>query len=309
MPMNDEYDVIVYGTIALDSIWRVNQLAPLNGYEHILEERKMIGGEAANTAIALTRWGVRVALLGNALGDDADGELLRSLFVRDAPNLDLRFLRYLPDTRTPYCVCIATPDGNRTMYGTGFDAMQCAPLPLELARNARFFTMEPNAWQAGYDACLVAAQAGMRIIPMDYTRAPEINVISEVMLTSRDHVGPEKTAGELAEIAAHLRTAYLRAAIITAGEEGCFVASAQKDAPAQHVPAYRVEAMVDATGAGDVFRAGILYGLLQEWDLLTAARFASAAAALNCDAMGGWGGVRSVEEILAFQARSTENAI
>ena len=67
------------------------------------------------------------------------------------------------------------------------------------------------------------------------------------------------------------------------------------------MPAYVAPAVVDSTGAGDVFRAGLIYGRLQSWDLERAIQFASAAAALNCGEMGGWCGVRSVEEIQEFQ--------
>ena len=55
--------------------------------------------------------------------------------------------------------------------------------------------------------------------------------------------------------------------------------------------------MVDTTGAGDVFRAGLIYGELQSWDISRTVLFAAAAAALNCGAMGGWGGVGSVAEV------------
>ena len=179
-----DYDVIVYGTIALDAIWRVRELPPPGGYAPILEERKMIGGEACNTAITLTRWGVRVALVGNAIGDDEHGRLLRELLARDAPDLDTRFIRTLPDAHTPYCVCIATPDGERTMYGTSFHDWQCAELDPDLARSARFFTMEPNAWEPGRQAARVAASAGAAVIAMDYTRDPAINRLAAINLTS-----------------------------------------------------------------------------------------------------------------------------
>jgi sugar/nucleoside kinase (ribokinase family) len=300
--MSAEYDVVVYGTVALDAIWRVDALAPPGGWQPIREERRMIGGEAANTAMALMKWGVRVALIGNALGDDADGSLLRSLFARDAPDLDLRFIRTLPDAHTPYCVCIATPDGHRTMYGTGFDEMQCPDLDPELAQSVPLFTMEPNAWNPGKRAALVAAQHGMKVTAMDYSRDEEINHISHLILTSRDHLGLNLDLPSLEAAAQSLRDRYGKAAVVTCGEQGCFIAEAGKAGdPPTHVPAYVAPAVVDTTGAGDIFRAGLLYGQLAGWELTRAARFAAAAAALNCGAMGGWGGVRSVEQILAFQ--------
>lgn len=301
--MNDSYDVIVYGTVCLDAIWRVDQLAPPGGYEPIIEERKMIGGEAANTAIALTRWGVRVALVGNALGDDEDGRHLRDLFARDVPALDLRFVATQREARTPTCVCIATPDGNRTMYGTGFSEMQCPALDPKLARQVGRFTLDPNAWNAGLRACKVAADAGAAITAMDYTRDSEVSRAATVNLTSRDHLGLDRTLDDLAATAAQLRDTTGRTVVVTVGQQGCLVAAADcAGADAVHYPAFVAPAMVDSTGAGDVFRAGLLYGQVQGWDLAHTVRFASAAAALNCGAMGGWGGVQPVEAIEAFAA-------
>src|SRR5581483_1040396 len=61
-------------------------------------------------------------------------------------------------------------------------------------------------------------------------------------------------------------------------------------------PAFRVP-VVDTTGAGDIFHAGFIYGLLQGWTLQRQLDFACAAAALNCTANGARGGIRSVSEI------------
>lgn len=294
------YDLIVYGTICLDAIWRVKELAPPGGYVSILEAKQMIGGEACNTAIALAKWGVRVALVGNALGDDDKGRLLRELLARDAPELDTRFLRTLPDAQTPFCACIATPDGERTMYGTGFSTMQCAELDAELARSARWFTLDPNAWEPGRKAALKAAELGLSVLAMDYTRDPEVTESAALNVTSREHLSHLKTREELARYATELRDKYGPTAIVTLGAEGCLVAERQQTGLPLHVPAYVAPAMVDATGCGDMFRAGLLYGHLQEWKLPRSVRFASAAAALNCGAMGGWGGVQAVAEIEAF---------
>ena len=298
--MPNAFDVIVYGTICLDAIWRVNKLAQPGGYVSILEAKQMIGGEACNTAIALAKWGVRVALVGNALGDDDNGRLLRELLARDAPELDTRFLRTLPDAQTPFCACIATPDGERTMYGTGFSTMQCAELDVELAQAARWFTLDPNAWEPGRAAALKAAEWGLSVLAMDYTRDSEVTRSAALNVTSREHLPHLKTIEELAVYAAGLRDKYGPTAIITLGAAGCLVAEREQTGLPLHVPAYVAPAMVDATGCGDIFRAGLLYGQLQKWELLRCVRFASAAAALNCGAMGGWGGVRTVAEIEAF---------
>jgi sugar/nucleoside kinase (ribokinase family) len=63
--------------------------------------------------------------------------------------------------------------------------------------------------------------------------------------------------------------------------------------------AYRVP-VVDTTGAGDIFHAGFIYGLLQGWELSRQMDFACAAAALNCMKVGARGGIESVEAIEAL---------
>ena len=66
-------------------------------------------------------------------------------------------------------------------------------------------------------------------------------------------------------------------------------------------PAYRVP-VVDTTGAGDIFHAGFIYGLLQGWSLERQLDFSCAAAAMNCMADGARGGIHSIESIEGLMA-------
>jgi sugar/nucleoside kinase (ribokinase family) len=66
-----------------------------------------------------------------------------------------------------------------------------------------------------------------------------------------------------------------------------------------HSPGFKVHA-VDTTGAGDVFRAGFIYGTLQGWDTEHVLRFANAAAGLSCTRPGAIGGVPALDEIEAL---------
>ena len=59
---------------------------------------------------------------------------------------------------------------------------------------------------------------------------------------------------------------------------------------------------VDTTGAGDVFRGGFIYGLLQHWPVERVLRFANAAAAASCTRLGAIDGVPSLEETLGLIA-------
>jgi sugar/nucleoside kinase (ribokinase family) len=63
-----------------------------------------------------------------------------------------------------------------------------------------------------------------------------------------------------------------------------------------HRAAYRVN-VVDTTGAGDIFHAGFIYGLLQGWPLERQLDFACAAAALNCTCQSARGGISNVADV------------
>lgn len=297
------YDALVYGMICLDTIWRVARLPPPGGYAHVLEERHTIGGEAANTAIALARWGARVALVGNALGDDADGRRLRELFPREAPEIDTRFLTLLPEAVTPAFVCVATDDGHRTTFGRQASVRRWLEPDPEIVRSARVFTTDAYGGEIAVQACERATSAGVPIVAMDCGGRPAILDRATIAVTSYEHVGAEKPRSAHAAYAAGLRDTHGVTAIVTLGEAGCLIAAPEGEVT--HVPAYVAPAVVDSTGSGDIFRAGLVYGLLQGWDLLKTARFASAAAALNCGAMGGGCGVRPVPEIERFQANAS----
>jgi sugar/nucleoside kinase (ribokinase family) len=85
----------------------------------------------------------------------------------------------------------------------------------------------------------------------------------------------------------------------TLGQEG---ALALVDGEILHVKGFNIRA-VDTTGAGDVFHAGFIYGLLQNWEVKEILRFANATAALKCSNLGGRAGIPTLKETKMFLAQ------
>jgi sugar/nucleoside kinase (ribokinase family) len=56
---------------------------------------------------------------------------------------------------------------------------------------------------------------------------------------------------------------------------------------------------VDTTGAGDAFRAGLMYALLQGWGLRESVGVATAAGSLKVSRLGAATDVPSIEEVVA----------
>ena len=81
--------------------------------------------------------------------------------------------------------------------------------------------------------------------------------------------------------------------MVTLGERG----SAALDGDRFHeVPAPQVKT-VDTTGAGDVFRAAVIYGLLERWTTEELLRFANNAAALSCTRRGAMAAVPRLADV------------
>jgi sugar/nucleoside kinase (ribokinase family) len=82
----------------------------------------------------------------------------------------------------------------------------------------------------------------------------------------------------------------------TLGHEG---AMALVDGKVIYVEGFEVKS-ADTTGAGDVFHAGFIYGLLRNWEVAEISRFANAVAALKCQDLGGRKGIPTLEEVRRF---------
>jgi adenosine kinase len=74
------------------------------------------------------------------------------------------------------------------------------------------------------------------------------------------------------------------AVIVTRGAEGSTIHTAERSIEVAAVPA---EAVVDPTGCGDAFRAGLLYGMAREWSWEKAARLASVMGSIKIARRGG----------------------
>ena len=119
----------------------------------------------------------------------------------------------------------------------------------------------------------------------EYIREPRLTLsLLEAQSAKIGVLGDVKTPGVL---------------VMTRGEAGAVAL----DGDVFHAaPSFDVK-VVDATGAGDVFRAGFIFGLLQKWAVPTILRFANAAAALSCTRLGAIPSVPALADVDALVVR------
>jgi sulfofructose kinase len=148
--------------------------------------------------------------------------------------------------------------------------------------------------EAAYAAASWARAAGVPVVVDVDTRVGPVErllAITDAVIVShqfaRELTGAAEADDALGRLAASTGAALVA---ITLGAAGAIAATA---AGIFRAPGYAVHA-VDTTGAGDIFHAGFIYGLLRGWSLEDTLAFANATAALKCTQLGGRPGIPTV---------------
>ena len=281
------------------------RLPALGGYTEVEDEALLLGGEAANTANALVKWGRDVVLAGNGLGLGPDADLLGELLDDKGLRSSLLPIHHERSDEacdpTPVCDIYVTPDGERTMFGRGFADMrpefELSQLPF---KEGDWFTAEPNMDKPSRQVAQAAIDAGMHCYLMDFTREEEPIAPGSFWQSSTDWAGYRNNTQKNVQWVKAWIAKYGCFTILSDGPNG-FVAGSP-EMPARAYPPYPTQHVVDTTGAGDMFRAGMLFGLDQGWPTSKCLQFASAAGCLKCRALGATTDVPTVEEVLAYVA-------
>jgi len=265
------------------------------------------GGQAATTVIACQTWGLSTRYVGK-LGDDDAGNLHRREFAR--AGVDAHLIT-VANAASPQSLILVDEGGERTVLCRRDERLllQPADLDREWIVNARALHVDGFETAAATQAASWARSAGVPVIAdLDETYAGVDELIANVdyLVVSRDF--PTRLTGER-NLEQALRTAKKRfgcaLTAATLGEDGVLAWDGKQF---YWSAAYRVP-VVDTTGPGDIFHAGFIYGLLQDWPLDRQLDFACAAAALNCTCSGARGGSGSVEAIEKLMAATPRYAV
>ncbi len=286
--------ILVFGTICIDRIRRIPRFPVPGGFVEVAEDLCVLGGEAANTANALRSWGADVVLAGNWLGSGEKGRLLRKMLAKHglANSTDVP-----GQCETPVCDIFLTPDGERTMVGNGFSAaddhVDISGLPY---KKGSWFTAEPNMSITARHAVQAASEAGMQIYLMDFYRNDECVPEGAICQSSTDWIGARGDLETNMKWASRWSKRHRCTTILTDAERAMVVAEASGTVQAIPVPQSELtrmreaemqrDAVMDSTGAGDTFRAAMLFGLSQDWPFPQCIRFAASAGALSCLSLG-----------------------
>jgi len=245
------------------------------------------GGSGANTMIGVALLG-GTACYTSKVADDEHGAIYR----RSLSDKGVKSNLAVGAGSTGVSFILLTPDAQRTMCTYLGASQQLHPdeVNIDDLRQSRYLYITGYMWdtetqkQSVLHAMHEANRAGVRVAfslsdifcvrrhKADFQHLLEQHV--DVLIGNAaeaqelsDTDNPHDAASRLAE--------YCDVAVVTMDSRGALI---RQGSTAYEIPAFRVQA-VDATGAGDMYAAGLLYGLCRGWALDVAGRLAAYTAA------------------------------
>ena len=298
MQESHSIDLVGLGLNATDTLISVAQIPPAGSKADVHSLSILPGGQVATAVIACQRWGLRTRYIGK-LGDDPAAKVHREEFAKAGVETQITTV---PNCASAQSFIVVDGQGERTVLWHRDPRLAIAPGELKRERivNARALLVDGCDTAAATQAAQWARAAGIPVIADLDELYPNIDSLLgniDYLIVSRDFPAKLSNKPELRESLPWLQRRFRsRVAAATLGTDGVLAWDGNQF---YYSAAYRVPA-VDTTGAGDIFHAAFIYGLLQNRSLQLSLDYACAAAALNCTAPGARGRIATLEEIEAL---------
>lgn len=306
---NKEFDVVGFGTNAVDYLIVVPEYPEFNSKIELENYTQLAGGEIASTMVGLRRLGLKTAYIGS-FGKDQAGDFGLQTLINESVNVD--FTQQIEDAQTQIAfIIIDKSSGERTVIWKRDKKLAFAPenVPLEILQNTKVFHATPHDTLA----CAKMAREAKKnsaIVSIDidniFDGLLEMIPLIDIFISSADF--PEKIFGikdkkdSLREIKSRFGCPVVG---MTLGENGSLILCEGEfiETKGFKVP----NGCKDTTGAGDAFRVGFLYGLLKGETVEVAAKMANAVAALKCREIGARTALPNVSELINLIEKPVHN--
>lgn len=300
-------DVVGVGANSVDYVNRLPAYPEPQGpfsKMRIREQAVCCGGQTATALAACASLGLGTRYLG-ATGTDSNGKRIREELARRGIDASDAVIRDVPNQFA--VILVDEQTGERIVLWDRDERLRLRPrdIAAEAFHGARLVHVDDVDQPAAILAAQMARDAGLPVTS-DIDRITDLTpelVAAVTIPIFAEHVPSGLTGlADLAQALRRLRQDHEGLLIVTCGAAGALALDGDRLIQS---PGFPVSA-VDTTGAGDVFRGGLIFALLRGWDTEEALRFANAAAAVSCTRLGAIDGVPSladVEQLIASAPR------
>lgn len=303
--MEQSPNIVIIGSLNMDIVLQASKF-PDEG-ETIIGQHFFtgMGGKGANQAVAASRLGAKVSMVG-AVGQDEFGEQIIENLIQEG--IDTSYVTKLEGQTTGIACVQVTPRDNRITVIPGANYLLTPSLidraeEILVKADIVLLQMEIPLETVQY-AIQKAKKLGKKVI---LNPAPAFSLPKEI-LSLVDYLTPNETelqkmvsfSGEDVNIhssAQSLLSLGVKELIVTLGKKGASHFSF--DRGENCFSPYKVE-VVDTTGAGDAFNGGLAFALANRAPVDCSIQFAMKVAALSVTKLGAQTGMPSMEEVEKF---------
>lgn len=285
--------ILVIGSLSTDFI--VSTLVKPNQGETVFGESfdTAFGGKGANQAVAASRLGEEVAMMGNVGNDTFGGKIIDNLKENGVDVSNVEPVTHFPSGAAHIILhnqdnsIIVVPGANKAMTPERFTRVKAKLLDYDLVILQNEIPQETN--EQIIDWCWENK------VPVLYNPAPARQIKADMFdkitfLTPNEHEFAVLFAGQsMTEVLKK----YPNQLIVTLGAKGAIFHDGEKEVI---VAAFPVDP-VDTTGAGDTFNGALAVGIMQGKSLTEAIKFANLAASLSVQGFGAQGGMPTLEQV------------
>ena len=292
------WDVLGVGCNSIDYVYRLPAAPKADSATaklRISSHETQCGGQMATAMAACAAFGLRAAYLG-CVGHDHNGRMIVSELQHRGVGVSGVMTR---DCANRFAViAVDETSGDRIVLWDRDERLNLTPadLPAQLIASARVIHVDDEDQEGAIAAASIATGAGITVtsdIERVSDRTGELIAAVTVPIFAQ-HVLPSITGESDPEKALRaIRRSHDGLLCVTLGSDGAMLLDGDV---CLLEPGLDVKA-VDTTGAGDVFRAGVIYGLLNGLEPREMLRFANAAAAIACTRRGAISSVPRLDEI------------
>jgi ribokinase len=302
--------IIGLGVSSIDEFVIVEEFCKPDDKIWIKNFARQCGGVVANFCVGVARMGVKCGFMGSA-GEDPNGHEILQNFKNHDIDVEHFFLK--KETKSPVNIIVVDSHGSRQILQDQYmekNVLKADEIMPDYVAKAEIFHTDAVNVDATRKCMQIAKEAGKKV-SFDLERhvavygldaIKDLLKMTNILLPNRRGALELTKETDVRAAGKKLLSFGPEIVLITMGEDGSMLVTSEGE---HQIPIYKVENVVDTTGAGDCFNSTFVSCLHKGMAPREAADFAAASAALSVTKIGAQSmpTLKEVEEFLASKPK------
>lgn len=261
------------------------------------------GGKGSNQAVGVARMGASASFIG-MIGKDALGEIATKMYTHEKVNTD--YLFFTDQLPTGVGIIILNQHGeNFIVIDLSANNLLDEKHILRAEERIKESRLIVSVLETPFSIAMKAMEIGKKNGTITLLNPAPAKIIPTENFKNIDYLTPNESELRIllglkpddptptVELAKRMQSNGLGTVVVTQGAKGALIVTADN---VIEVPSAKVE-VVDTTGAGDSFNAGLAVSIAEGKDIVTATQYACCCGALCCTKLGVVPGIPYREQV------------